>query len=314
MKFIRHILSHIMLLILLGLVSASYYFRNQLLPDEYVQVIDHYAGKIHPDLVALASNGKLFVLKEANENKLAIADKKQPAAENKTKETIELPVVKVIETTPIVEEVMVAEQNTAAEVVTEKPAEIVAEEKILVKEDKKEPVSEESKMMPVATNNDAVVENDSDKNIEQEVVKQESVEKQIAEAVVENTKTIEPSVSVAADVEKVSVVTDKDAASYKELLNAARVAYASKQYDVSVGKYKELIQLEDHEADFYGELGNVYYAMGSWDKASDVYYQAAQLLIKKGDFSQLFYLQRVLQGLNKDKAEKLAQDMKPRGS
>jgi len=325
MKFIRHILSHIMLLILLGLVSASYYFRNQLLPDEYVQVIDHYAEKVHPDLVALASNGKLFVLKEANDNAVVIADQKPPAADNKTKETIELPLVKEIEISPIVEEVVAeakldaeVSQEESAEVTKEKPVEVVTEEQSVTKESIEEAVSGEGKSKSVANNNGAVLENKSDKNIEQKVVEQEPAEKpeekQITEVVVKNAKAVQPPVSVAADVNKVNVVTDKESASYKELLNAARMAYATKQYAVSVDKYKALINLEDYEADFYGELGNVYYAMGSWDKASDVYYQAAQLLIKKGDFSQVFYLQRVLQGLNKDKAEKLAQDLKLRGS
>ena len=78
--------------------------------------------------------------------------------------------------------------------------------------------------------------------------------------------------------------------------------------EVAIEKYNELIELED-EADFHGELGNVYYAMGKWQQAGSSYYEAAVRLIDSGQLAQVGYLQRVIQGLDAEHAEKLAKQL-----
>lgn len=96
----------------------------------------------------------------------------------------------------------------------------------------------------------------------------------------------------------------------QELLNQARQAYWQRHYDDAVVAYKKLLGINPENPDLYGELGNIYYAMGAWELAGDAYYQASQRLLKTGQTAQLGYLLRVIKGLNPELADKLEQDMK----
>ena len=300
MKFIRHLLSHMMFIILVAGIVAVYYFRNQILPAEYVQKVDLYAGKVHSELVAIASPLKV--------------NQQQAAVENKYQESER---VAVVDTVP--------EPEAQAEVAEEQEVFIIESEAAVPA-----PVNEEPKVtvaVTVAESNEAektVTINEpenaqTDKNTlvaEAKTVIEEVAASEVPKAgkqpEAENVAEAEKNIIVAtaeAATENKPVSLDKEAASYKEILHAARTAYANSKFKVAVEKYKELIALEDHEADFYGELGNVYYAMGNWDKAGETYYEAAQRLIESGKVSQVYYLQRVLQGLNKDLATKLSQQM-----
>jgi len=91
------------------------------------------------------------------------------------------------------------------------------------------------------------------------------------------------------------------------LLARARNAFWRGQLDEAVSSYQELVNTNPADPNAYGELGNVYYAMGNWEKAGDAYYEAAKRLIKRNQTEQLEYLLRVLHGLNEEKAKKLMQ-------
>ena len=285
-----------MFIILVAGIIAVYYFRNQILPAEYVQKVDLYAGKVHPELVAIASPLKV--------------NQQQAAVENKYQESER---VAVVDTVP--------EPEAQAEVAEEQEVFIIESEAAVpapVNEEPKETVAESNEAEKMVTINEP--ENaQTDKNTlvaEAKTVIEEVAASEVPQAEkqpeVETVAEAEKNIIVAtaeAATENKPVSLDKEAASYKEILHAARTAYVNSKFKVAVEKYKELIALEDHEADFYGELGNVYYAMGNWDKAGETYYEAAQRLIESGKVSQVYYLQRVLQGLNKDLATKLSQQM-----
>lgn len=104
-------------------------------------------------------------------------------------------------------------------------------------------------------------------------------------------------------------VKDRHTSSERDLLINARNAFNQGAMLKSEKLYLELTQLDNDNPDTFGELGNVYYSQGKWDEAGQAYYEAAMRLITEGNYNQVIYLQRVIQGLSTDHAEKLAQLM-----
>ena len=104
-------------------------------------------------------------------------------------------------------------------------------------------------------------------------------------------------------------IKDSDTSSERDLLIDARNAFNHGKVAASEKLYLELTQLEQDNPDAFGELGNVYYSQGKWDEAGQAYYEAAVRLIEKGNYNQVSYLQRVINGLNTEHAEKLSQLM-----
>ncbi len=176
------------------------------------------------------------------------------------------------------EEVKIADakpEESAQSIVVEAAKTNLKEE---VKEDKKEPV--EVAKIDV----DVPVENPANTNNEK-----------IAEVVDVNKLPLE--------------VKDSDTSSERDLLIDARQAFNQGKVVASEKLYIELTQLEQDNPDAYGELGNVYYSQGKWDKAGQAYYEAAVRLIAEGKYNQVSYLQRVISGLDREHAEKLSQLM-----
>jgi len=267
MRLIRHLLSHLLLISIIAGVCAVYFYRNQILPENYVQEIDHYANKIHPRLVAIASK-KSSSVESQEAGVLAQQDNNIEADTNEN---------------------LVADKALSDSSAVEEGIE------------KSEPESLDTTSPKLA-------------NQDQEVVVDSGVSNSpdLAMSDVPSAEDDKPSV-VAEEKPSTDIqgkpTSDKEAASSDDLLRSARLAFNQGELDVAVSKYNELIELENDEADFYGELGNVYYAMGSWDKAGVAYYEAATRLIETGQLAQVGYLQRVLQGLDAERAEKLNKQM-----
>lgn len=80
----------------------------------------------------------------------------------------------------------------------------------------------------------------------------------------------------------------------KQLLFRARDAFWEKQIDESVTLYRQLIELEPGNADFHGELGNVFHSTGFLDKAIEEYRICVELLEQKGDFEQANRLRQLV--------------------
>ena len=90
-----------------------------------------------------------------------------------------------------------------------------------------------------------------------------------------------------------------------ELLAAAREAYWLHDYDGAENIYRQLIQLEPDNPDWYGELGNMYFAQGQWQQASAVYYEAGVRLLNDGKMVQARQMVAVIRGLNGVEADDL---------
>lgn len=309
MKFLRHILSHMMFIILLVGIFSVYYFRNQVLPENYVSKINVYAEKIHPYLVTIASPvivKKELLYSEKNTQPqiipvtvepVPVADKKLPVevAANQELEVVETKsvAIKVVEIKPLEGKTMEV-GSVASDSVEQK---VIIPLLVKTKEKKNESgdvaSDEKSKVTKTA-------EITKEININKEIIAKEKP------LIKEDEVTPKEKLLVVSEA---PISSDEEAASYKVILHAARTAFLKSQYKIAIEKYKELIDLEEHEADFYGELGNVYYSVGNWNLAGEAYYEAAQRLIERGDMKQVFYLQRVLQGLDAERASKLAQKM-----
>lgn len=152
-----------------------------------------------------------------------------------------------------------------------------------------------------------------DVQIKVDETKQTKIEQSATEvaAVKQPVETMDAATVVEQKIEQEkqpALSSDKQAADSLTVLREARIAFGQGNMEVAVNKYKELIELED-EADFHGELGNVYYAMGKWQQAGSSYYEAATRLIEERQLAQVSYLQRVIQGLDAERAEKLAKQL-----
>ncbi len=270
MKLLRHLLSHIILILVLFGIVTVYYYRHQILPENIAQKINSYAERIHPKLAAFSKTNQIIAVENASDIKVdevsdkpqeanTLADSTEVTKDNTVEENESSEVIAKVEETgsasdPAVTDVPVADDNTAEEV-SEKDGNVVAA--------------------------DLQDTPDSDQ------------------------QTITSSTVTDIESEDQTASTDQEMASASALLKVARIAYHEGNPHVAIKIYKELIELENDEADYFGELGNVYYAIGSWDKAGNAYYEAAIRLIEQNQFAQVGYLNRVIMGLNPDKAELL---------
>ena len=93
------------------------------------------------------------------------------------------------------------------------------------------------------------------------------------------------------------------------VLAAAREAYWLRDYAAAEQKYQELIALEPGNPDGYGELGNMYFSQGDWDKASASYYEAGTRLAAQGMYDRARQLVEVIRGLNGEQAGDLEQQI-----
>lgn len=194
--------------------------------------------------------------------------------------------------------------------------------KLFKKEEQVASNSESESTAGVVSQDETKIEKSSElaKKVEPEktdAVENESKLKKEAEIVVAKKdqalalekQSAEPAKVIEKVEEKPVVVKDKDMSSERELLISARNAFIHGKLTQSEKFYLQLTELDNDTADIFGELGNVYYSQGKWDQAGQAYYEAAVRLIAEGKREQINYLHRVIEGLNAEHAEKLAQVM-----
>jgi len=274
MKLLRHILSHIFLILFIAALVSVYYYRTLLLPGEVVNSIEAGVKKVYPPALAFVSKRDYF-WSIKGERIVSFDDltflRSESGGGSKTKD-IEL---------------------AEAEVSLKGNA-----EKNIEKEKNIEPV-DVSKPAEIKV---AATENKTEKDVPVVIteVNDISSNNSLVESAKKNNDFVEAS-SVEAKV--------RDSSAERELLINARTAFNQRSLRESEKYYIELTQFDNNNPDPFGELGNVYYSQGKWDEAGQAYYEAAVRLLKQGNQSQVLYLQRVISGLNTELAEKLAQTM-----
>lgn len=95
-----------------------------------------------------------------------------------------------------------------------------------------------------------------------------------------------------------------------QVLAAAREAYWLRDYAVAEQKYQALIALDPDNPDGYGELGNMYFSQGDWEKASAAYFEAGTRLTSQGMYDRARQLVEVIRGLNGGQADDLETQIK----
>lgn len=272
MKLLRHILSHLFFISFLIAVVSVFYYRTLLLPNDMVGKIDAFVKGVYPPALSFVSSRDYF-WSIRGERIVSFDDLNLFEKENNVTDK------KMTDT------ILASETKSNTPVATEtavKPEEIA----VVQREDK----IEKKPAVIIAKVNEPAQEN---KRVSV------PVESQIKNIKVKNNK-----------VEDVPVVIkDSNTSSERDLLISARNAFNQGKVIQSEKFYLELTLLAQNNPDIFGELGNVYYSQGKWDKAGQAYYEAAVRLITEGNRNQVVYLQRVIKGLNTKQAEKLAQLM-----
>lgn len=96
-------------------------------------------------------------------------------------------------------------------------------------------------------------------------------------------------------------------ASSYQILATAREAFWLRDYAAAEQQYKQLISLDPANPDGYGELGNMYFSQGEWEKAAAAYFDAGVHLLDQGMVSEAQQLVEVIRGLNGTQADELEQ-------
>lgn len=283
MKFLRHILSHLILISFLIALISVFYYRTLLLPSDVVVKVEGITKQIYPPALSFVSKRDYFwsirgerIVSFDDLNLFEKNDGGVKEAKATKTEKIEPQKVSVMETQDVPKVEEKAKPVLKPEIMVEKEVE---KKTTNVVSSKKETIEKAAIVV--------VKEDDSLK----EVVNQVNV------AIVVKDKDEKTSV----------VVKDSDTSSERDLLISARNAFNHGDMLKSESFYIQLTELDHDDADIFGELGNVYYSQGKWDDAGQAYYEAAIRLITERKHEQVNYLQRVIRGLNTELAEKLAQ-------
>jgi len=85
----------------------------------------------------------------------------------------------------------------------------------------------------------------------------------------------------------------------------ARKSFYQRKYELSEQSYQDVIDNTTDNFDAYGELGNVYFNQGKTEQAATAYFEAASILVRKGQIRRAISLMGLLRHLDKNKANDL---------
>jgi hypothetical protein len=94
----------------------------------------------------------------------------------------------------------------------------------------------------------------------------------------------------------------------------ARKLFYQRNYALSEQAYKQVIDSTKDNFDAYGELGNVYFKQHKDKEAASAYFEAAAILIRKGQAYRARSLVGLMRHLDKNKAVELQQLLDAAGS
>ena len=85
----------------------------------------------------------------------------------------------------------------------------------------------------------------------------------------------------------------------------ARKSFYQRKYELSEQSYRDVISNTSDNFDAYGELGNVYFNQGKNTEAAEAYFEAAAILLRKGQLGRARSLMELLRHLDKTRAADL---------
>ncbi|NOY66317.1 MAG: hypothetical protein GXP13_02765 [Gammaproteobacteria bacterium] len=323
MKLIRHLLSHLFLIFFLLLIVVVFYYRSLLLPVNVLTKVNNIIASVYSPALKFSSGKDYYWAQGKQLTAPETMASTEPATETATTpestastepatETATTP-ESTASTEPATEATTTPESTASTEPATETATtpEVTAST---------EPATEATTTPEVTASTEPATEATTTPEVTAST--EPATE---TTTTPEATASTEPLVETPATPESTShsdmsseittsntgnkkmVLPKNDTMSKHHLLMKARSSFFSKNITLSEQYYIQLSQLDLDNPDVYGELGNVYYSQGKWNKASQAYYEAAVRLLAKGNNARAFYLQRIIQGLNPDLAVKLSQ-------
>jgi tetratricopeptide (TPR) repeat protein len=297
MKIIRWLLSHIFLILLIIVVIYGYMFWGNLAGD------DTPAGK------AIAYLSEEFV--EVEEFVDAIKAKQAELAGENTA-TSKTATSKDVKTSAIAEPVL---QNSA----TNTP---LAQRKDVPTASSRGSEQTDTGQQPASisySHEQTKLQQNSAGEIESMAPAQAGVQNL---AVAESTQTAKTAVATSPATEKYVpaeveqqlsnvdqhgnlIDTPQNSDSVKQSWITARKSFYQRNYEKSIDSYKEVIENTKDNFDAYGELGNVYFNQGKNEQAAAAYFEAAAILIRKGQVRRAQSLMGLMRHLDKAKASEL---------
>lgn len=94
-----------------------------------------------------------------------------------------------------------------------------------------------------------------------------------------------------------------------EMLAAARRAYWIQDIPLAIRHYQALIQAYPNDPDSFGEIGNIYFEQGEHELAGQAYYEAASLLLRRGQTTRARELVELLEKTSPGHAESLLEQL-----
>lgn len=107
------------------------------------------------------------------------------------------------------------------------------------------------------------------------------------------------------DVQGKAIEPVQQGSAVRDTWITARRSFYQRNYELSESSYQEVIANTEDNYDAYGELGNVYFNQGKNKQAAAAYYEAAAILIRKGQVNRAKSLMGLLRHLDAAKATEL---------
>jgi len=286
MKIIRWLLSHSFLILVIVAVIYGYMFWGNL------------AGKDTPVGKALAYLSDEFVVVrefvDAVKAKQAKLEGKQSPASNE----------QVSATTDVA--ATVSEQSSSTEAVIsnaeQQPVSIIySHNNNRVEQNSNAPDAEAALAETVAMSDAQPAQSSVDSSAQQDT-QSEVVVKESREVFV--SPDIEKQLNQVDDAGK-AVSEPQQSNDVRQTWITARKAFYQRNYELSERSYQKVIDSTEDNFDAYGELGNVYFNQGKNKQAAAVYFEAAAIMVRKGQVNRARSLMGLLRHLDKTKADEL---------
>jgi len=286
MKIIRWLLSHSFLILVIVAVIYGYMFWGNL------------AGKDTPVGKALAYLSDEFVevreFVDAVKAKQAKLESKQSPASN----------VQVNATTDVA--ATASEQTSSTETVIsnaeQQPVSIIYShnnnqvEQNSVAPDAEEPPAD-TEAMADAQPAQSSVDSSAPQDMQSEVVVNESREVYVSPDIEKQLNQVDDTGRAVSEPQQSNDV--------RQTWITARKAFYQRNYELSEQSYQKVIDSTEDNFDAYGELGNVYFNQGKNKQAAAVYFEAAAIMVRKGQVNRARSLMGLLRHLDKTKADEL---------
>ncbi len=293
MKIIRWLLSHFFLILLVVVVIYGYMFWGNLAGE------DTPAGKVIAYLSSEFEDVREFVDAVKAKNTVASADV-QPeqgaevladisASEPVMAESTEAVPADASVDTVLSDEVQ-AQTAAAGSEIDVPPASVSYQYKdVQVMQDSGGRVEmQETEVASAAPATEAAPADETDNEVKGSFVPPETVEQ--LNNVDNSGQIIDPS---------------KQADQLRQTWIAARKSFYLRDYKKSEESYRKIIDSSADNFDAYGELGNVYFNQGKRTEAAAAYYEAAAILVRKGQVQRARSLIGLLRHLDREKAVEL---------